>query len=152
MHGHVNASSCYSFFIVHRGYHSLSIEECQRDAFRTISACALLGGRVLGELNALGDVALEAIVAGLEKLLLVVIGTADDIDSLLGTTGAKLDGDGEELSASGLSNGVTALDTGKVDKTGLDETLLALGGPDNLVGESADVSRGRQRHVYFAYR
>lgn len=70
----------------------------------------------------------------------MVVCAADDIDGLLGTAGAKLDGNREELSASGLSNDVTTLNTGKVDKAGLDETLLALGGPNDLVGESTNVS------------
>jgi hypothetical protein len=100
----------------------------------------LLGRRVLGELNALGNVALEAVVAGLEELLLVVVGAADDIDGLLGTAGAKLDGNREELGASGLCNSIAALNTGKVHEAGLDKTLFALGGPDDLVGESTDVS------------
>jgi hypothetical protein len=101
---------------------------------------SLFGRRVLGELDALGDVALQAVVASLEKLLLVVVGTADNVDSLLGTAGAKLDGNRKEVGASGLSDGVTTLDTGKVDKAGLDEALLALGGSNNLVGESVEVS------------
>jgi hypothetical protein len=46
-----------------------------------------LGRRVLDELDALADVTLQAIVAGLKKLLLLVVGAADNIDSLLGTVG-----------------------------------------------------------------
>jgi hypothetical protein len=100
-----------------------------------------LGRRgVLGKLDSLRDVALETIVASLEKLLLCLVGAADDIDGLLSTAGAELDGDGEELSASSLSNGIASLNTGQVDETGLDETLLALGGADDLVGESTNVS------------
>jgi hypothetical protein len=100
-----------------------------------------LGRRgILGKLNSLRDVALETIVASLEKLLLCLVGAADDIDGLLSTAGAELDGDGEELSASSLSNGIASLNTGQVDEAGLDETLLALGGADDLVGESTNVS------------
>lgn len=47
----------------------------------------LLGGRVRNEFDALGDVAVEAVVAGLEKLLLMVVGAADHVDGLLGTRG-----------------------------------------------------------------
>lgn len=43
--------------------------------------------RVLSKLNTLGDVALEAIVAGLEQLLLVLVGAADDVNRLLRTAG-----------------------------------------------------------------
>ena len=49
----------------------------------------LLGRGVLDELNALGDVALEAVVGGLEQLLLVVVSTADNVNRLLGTVGLK---------------------------------------------------------------
>lgn len=45
----------------------------------------LLRRRVLDELNTLGDVALEAVVAGLKQLLLVVVRAADNVDGLLGT-------------------------------------------------------------------
>ena len=100
----------------------------------------LLSGRVLGELDALRDVALQAVVASLEQLLLVVVGAADDIDGLLGTAGAELDGDGEEVTASLLGDGLAARNTGQVDVAGLDEALLALGGPNDLVGESIEVS------------
>lgn len=47
----------------------------------------LLGGRVRDELNTLGDVTLEAIVAGLKELLLVVVDAADNVNGLLGTAG-----------------------------------------------------------------
>lgn len=70
----------------------------------------------------------------------MVVDAADDINSLLSTAGAKLDGNGEELRTSGLSNSIATLNAGKVDKAGLNEALLALGGPDDLVGESADFS------------
>lgn len=48
----------------------------------------LLGGRrVLDEFNALGDVALETLVASLKQLLLMVISAADNINGLLSTGG-----------------------------------------------------------------
>jgi hypothetical protein len=47
----------------------------------------LLLGRILGKLNTLADIALEAIVASLEQLLLVVIGATDDVNRLLRTAG-----------------------------------------------------------------
>jgi hypothetical protein len=110
-------------------------------------------GRVLDELDTLGDVALETSVACLEELLLVVVGAADYINGLLSTTGldgtsvcdqnqdrvssyAKLDGNGEEVCSSDLRNGFTARHTGKVDKAGLDDALLALKGLDDLLGET----------------
>lgn len=82
----------------------------------------------------------------------MVVGTADDVDGLLGAAGAKLDGDGEEFGAGRLSNSVTTLDTRKVDEAGLDKTLLALGGPDDLIGESNKVSCEDQSTACISYR
>jgi hypothetical protein len=82
----------------------------------------------------------------------VVVGAADNVNGLLGTAGAKLDRNGEEVGASGLSDGVTTLNTGEVDKAGLDEPLLALGGPDDLVGESMEVSYDPEAYVMSTYR
>jgi hypothetical protein len=96
-----------------------------------------LGRRVRDELDALGDVTTEALVAGLEELLLLLVGAANDVDSLLGTAGTELNGYREVLSAGGLGNGVTTLDTGQVYIAGLDDALLALGGLDDLLGEAA---------------
>ena len=45
---------------------------------------------VLNELDALGNVALQPGVSGLEELLLVVVGAADDIDGFLGTAGLQI--------------------------------------------------------------
>jgi len=55
--------------------------------YRCCAPIDLFGGRVLDELDALGDVATKALVASLEKLLLVVVCAADDVDGLLGTAG-----------------------------------------------------------------
>jgi hypothetical protein len=96
----------------------------------------LLLRRVLGELDTLRDVTLKAVIASLEELLLVVVGAADNIDRLLGTAGAKLNRNGKEVGAGGLSDGITTSDTRQVDEAGLDNALLALGGPDYLLGES----------------
>ena len=116
-----------------------------------------LGGRVRDELDALADVAIQAVVAGLEKLLLCIVGAADNVNGLLGTTGlseesamlrtqagigefastyTKLNGNREEVKTGGLGNGISALDTREVDVAGLDNTLLALGGLDDLLGEA----------------
>jgi hypothetical protein len=92
--------------------------------------------RVLGKLNTLRDVTFEAIIASLEELLLVVVGAANDVDRLLGTAGTKLNGNGEEVGTSGLGDSITTGDTREVDEAGLDNALLALGGPDHLLGES----------------
>lgn len=108
--------------------------------------------RVENELSTLGDVALETAVASLEELLLVVIGLADDVNGLLGTRGlssvslvlfgladstyAKLDGDGEEVDAGGLCDGLAASNTGEIDEAGLNDALLSLQGADDLVGEA----------------
>jgi hypothetical protein len=47
----------------------------------------LLLGRLVRKLNTLRDVALQVLVAGLEKLLLVVVGLADNVNGLLSTVG-----------------------------------------------------------------
>eukprot|EP00249_Psilotum_nudum_P033017 c49394_g1_i1 orf=36-317(-) len=53
---------------------------------------SLLGG--LGdEFSAGSDVGLEICDTSIEKLLLVVVGIAEDVDGLLGTRRTKLDGD-----------------------------------------------------------
>lgn len=44
---------------------------------------------VMGKVDAFGNVALEAGVASLEKLLLVVVGAADNVDSLLSSSGLR---------------------------------------------------------------
>ena len=49
-----------------------------------------LGGGSLGELNALANVALESGVAGLEELLLVVVGGGDSVVGLGGTIGLRI--------------------------------------------------------------
>lgn len=88
----------------------------------------------------------------------MVVRTADDVDGLLCTTGlleeiskvaghektpspcrvtyTKLNWYREELGSSSLSNRVTTRDTGEVDVARLDNALLALGGLDDLFGES----------------
>ena len=50
---------------------------------------SLLGrrGRVVRKVNALCDVVLEPLVGCFEELLLVVVGLADDVDSVLNTVG-----------------------------------------------------------------
>lgn len=48
-----------------------------------------LGGRVCYELDALGNVTLQAIVASLQELLLVVVDVANNVNGLLGTTGLR---------------------------------------------------------------
>jgi hypothetical protein len=114
-----------------------------------------LWGRVLDEFDTLGDVALKDIVASREKLLLVFVGAADDIDGLFSTAGlwlcqcmiktsrkessyAKLDGNGEEVGSSDLCNGIAARHTGKIDKAGLDDALLALEGLDDLLRKAVN--------------
>jgi hypothetical protein len=107
--------------------------------------------RVVDEVDTLLDVTLEVLVAGLKELLLVFVGLADHVDGLLSTRGlqtvrgvhdnlgntyAELDWDGEELAAGRLLDGFTTGNTRKVDEAGLDNTLLALDGPDDLLGES----------------
>jgi len=102
-----------------------------------------LGRRVLDELNTLADVASQTLVALCQKLLLVVVGRRNDIDGLLGTLGAELDGDGEEVAAGLLLDGITALNTGEVDECGLGDAALALDGLEEVLGEAvAGVGHG----------
>jgi len=95
--------------------------------------------RVLDKLDALLDVALETLVAGLEQLLFVLVGVLDDINGLLGTAGTELDGDGEVLAAGDLLDLVTAVDAREVDERGLDDAGFAVEGFDELLGEAVIV-------------
>lgn len=109
----------------------------------TWQANHLLGGRVGDELNTLGDVTLEAIVASLEELLLVLVGRANGVVGLLRALRAKLDRDGEEVEAGLLGNGITTGDTRKVDEGRLDDASLALVSLEELLGEAeASVGHG----------
>ena len=109
----------------------------------------------MGKVNTLLDVALEALDGSLEESLLLLGDVAEDVDGLLSTVGlgkmlapnvrvngtrtqtyAELDGDGEEVDTSLLSNLLTTGDTGKVDVAGLDKALGALGGLEELLGET----------------
>ena len=79
----------------------------------------------------------------------------EDVDGLLGTvrlyhscqlaffnahsimnTYTELHGGGEELNTGGFGNLVTAGNTGQVDESRLNNTLLALGGLDDSLGKS----------------
>lgn len=102
-----------------------------------------LGRRVLDELDTLADVTTKAFVALGQELLLVVVGGGNDVDGLLGTLGAELNGDGEEVTASLLLDGVTAVDTGKVDECGLANGRFALNSLEHVLGEAeASVGHG----------
>lgn len=93
-------------------------------------------GRVVGEGNTLLDVTLEALNSSLKEGLLVVVQRGERVLGLLGTVGAKLNGDGEELKATdGRLDGVTAWD-GKVDKGWLNDVLLAGSSAEDLLGEA----------------
>lgn len=116
--------------------HNLSKISVSGSSIGSQSAHHLLGGRVGDELNTLGDVALEALVASLEELLLVLVGRANGVVGLLCTLGAKLDRNGEVVEASLLGDGIATGDTGKVDESGLNDTGLALVGLEELLGEA----------------
>jgi len=92
------------------------------------------------ELYALCNVTGEALIASLEQLLLVVIGSRDNVEDLLDTFWVKLGWDGEEVAASELLNLGTTLDAWEVDESWLDNTRLSLGSSNNLLGESGTVS------------
>jgi hypothetical protein len=55
-------------------------------------------------------------------------------------TYAELDGNREEVSACDLSDSITTGNTREVDEAGFNDALLALGGLDDLLGESIYIS------------
>lgn len=107
----------------------------------------------MDKVDALGDVALEALNALLQKSLLLLGDALQRVDSLLSAVGlctvsqnihskhvestySELNGDREEVAASLLGDSITSGNTGQVDVAGLDEAGLALDGTENLLGES----------------
>lgn len=82
----------------------------------------------LDEVNTLLDVLLQVNQAGIEELLLVLVDGANLVD-LLNTVGAELDTRGEEVDA-------LVLEQRRVDKGGLNDALLALGGAKKRLGEA----------------
>ena len=82
----------------------------------------------LDEVNTLLDVLLQVNQASIEELLLVLVDGTDVVD-LLSTVGAQLDARGEEVDA-------LVLVQRRVDEGRLDDTLLALGGAEEGLGEA----------------
>lgn len=99
------------------------------------------------ELNTLGNVTGQALVTSLEQLLLVVVGTSNNVVYLLRTFYAKLGGDGEEVTTCELLDLSSTLNTWEVDKGGLDDAALTLGGPDDLLCKSVIVSVAQHSRV-----
>lgn len=95
-----------------------------------------LGRRVLDKLDTLADVTAQTLITLDQELLLVVVGAGNDIDGLLGSLGAELDRDGEEIAAGFLLDGVTAVDAGEVDECGFGDAGLALDCLEELFGET----------------
>lgn len=130
------------------GFHVNSLQSSYAEMVSTRNrvqdgAANSLGRRVLDELDTLADVTTKALVALGQELLLVVVGGGNDVDGLLGTLGAELDGDGEEVTASLLLDSVTAVDAGKVDECRLANGRLALDGLEHVLGEAeASVGHG----------
>lgn len=90
----------------------------------------------MGEGNTLLNVTLEALNSSLKEGLLVVVQRGERVLGLLGTVGAKLNGNGEELkTADGGLDGVTTGD-GKVDKSWLNDVLLAGSSAEDLLSEA----------------
>lgn len=56
--------------------------------------------------------------------------------SEVGSTHAELNGDREEVDTGSFGNWLTAWNSRKVDVAGLDNTLFALGGFDDFLGET----------------
>lgn len=95
-----------------------------------------LGRGVLDELDTLLDVALEALVALLQQLLLVLVGATKDVLCVLGAVRVELDRNGEVVAAGQLGDFITAGDAGQVDVGWLNDAGLALESPDDLLGEA----------------
>lgn len=64
------------------------------------------------------------------------VSTKDTVNGTKAETYAKLNGNGEEVNTSLLSNLLTTGDTGEVDVAGLDKALGALGGLEELLSEA----------------
>lgn len=115
----------------------------------------LLWWGVLDELDALLNVALQALDARLQERLLLVGHTVQDVDGLLGAVGlsvmsvsrlpntrsnketyAQFHGGREELHTGRLGDLVAAGHTGQVDESRFDDALLAPGGLDHGLGEA----------------
>lgn len=113
----------------------------------------------MGELDTLADVAFETLNGLLKESLLLVCNPLQGVLGLLGTVGllkwlagfngdskqtctyAKLDGDGEEVGAGQLGNGLTTGYTREVDIARLNKAFLALENrADDLLGEAVMVS------------
>jgi hypothetical protein len=92
------------------------------------------------ELDTLCDVTGKTLVASLKELLLVVVGTGDDVEDLLDTLWAKLSWNGEEVAACELLDLSTTINTWKVDEGWLDDARFTLCGADDLLSESGIVS------------
>ena len=109
-------------------------------------------GRVVGEGDALFDVAAQALDGSLEQGLFLVGEVDEGVDGPLdavglrtcqhdgtvlteGITHAKLNGDGEEVDTGLLADLLAARNAGEVDVAGLDEALDARGGLEDLLGE-----------------
>lgn len=82
----------------------------------------------LDEVNTLLDVLLQVNQAGIEELLLVFVDGANVVD-LLNTVGAELNTGREEVDT-------LVLEQGRVNKGGLNNTLLTLGGAEEGLGEA----------------
>jgi len=82
----------------------------------------------LDKVDTLLDVLLQVNQAGIEELLLVLVDLTDGVD-LLNTVGAELDLGGEEVDT------LVLVQRG-IDKGGLNDTLLALGGAEEGLGEA----------------
>jgi hypothetical protein len=101
-------------------------------------------GRVVDEVDTLLDVVLETGDSLLQETLLLAGDALERVVGLLGSVGTKLNGDREEVDANLLGNGLAAGNAGEVDVAGLDETLLTLGSPQDLLGEAeASVGHGQ---------
>jgi hypothetical protein len=92
------------------------------------------------ELDTLCDVTGKTLVASLKELLLVVVGTGDDVEDLLDTLWAKLSWNREEVAACELLDLSTTINAWKVDEGWLDDARLALCGPYDLLSKSGIVS------------
>jgi len=96
------------------------------------------------EVNALLNVALQTLDSSFEQRLLLIGEVTQDVDGLLSTVGAKLNGNREELNAGLLSNLLAARNARQVDVAGLNKALGALGGLEKLLGKAvASIGHGQ---------
>jgi hypothetical protein len=96
-------------------------------------------GRVVGKLDALGNIALEISDSLLQESLLLLSDALKRVVGLLSTIGSKLDRNREEIGADLLRDGLTPRNSRKVHVAWLNKALLTLYRSDDLLGKSGNI-------------